>query len=128
MNKTFKLLLYGFFIWLVPFLVSLIIFPLKTSLNPLFESIMTVIITFTVVTFSYLYFNSLRENYIKEGVKAGVTWMIISLAIDLLLFLPPSPMQMSVTSYFMDIGITYFIIPIITIAFGYQSHKIAEKV
>jgi len=53
--------------------------------------------------------------------------MIISLVRVLLLFLPPSPMQMGVTNYLMDIGITYLMIPIITIAFGYQSQKIAGK-
>lgn len=123
MNKTVKLILYGFLIWLVPFLASLVIFPLKTSMNPLFESIMPVIITITVVTFTYMYFKPLLGNYISEGVKVGLIWIIISLAIDLLLFLPPSPMQMSLTSYIMDIGITYLMIPIITIGSGYLLSK-----
>jgi hypothetical protein len=96
-------------------------------MNPLFESIMPVIITATVVIFSYLYFKPLMGNYVNQGVLAGVTWLFISLIIDLLLFLPPGPMQMSVTSYFMDIGITYLMIPIITIGFGYQSQRIASK-
>ena len=123
MNKTVKLLLFGFFIWLVPFLVSLVIFPLKSSYNPLFESIMPVVISATVVTFTYLYFKPLKGNFAAEGVKSGVAWLVISLAIDLLLFLPPSPMQMSVPSYFMDIGTTYLMIPIITAGTGYLLNK-----
>ena len=53
----------------------------------------------------------------------GVVWFLISVMIDLFLFLPPSPMQMSITGYFMDIGITYLIIPIITIGMGYLTGK-----
>jgi hypothetical protein len=41
---------YGFFVWFLPFLVSLIIYPLKTFANPLFESIMPVVIVIIVVT------------------------------------------------------------------------------
>ena len=40
MNRVIKIVGFGFLMWLVPFIVSLIIYPLKTSFNPLFESIM----------------------------------------------------------------------------------------
>jgi hypothetical protein len=45
--------------------------------------------------------------------------LMLSIIIDLLLFSPPSPMQMSFINYMMDIGITYLIIPVITVGFGY---------
>ncbi|HEY0196345.1 MAG TPA: hypothetical protein VGC02_02110 [Methanobacterium sp.] len=124
MNKNVKLILFGFLIWLVPFLVSLVIFPLKTSFNPLFESIMPVVITLTVVTFSYLYLKDIKENFAREGFVTGVVWFIISIVIDILLFLPPSPMQMNFTNYMMDVGLTYLIIPIITVGLGYQSQNV----
>jgi hypothetical protein len=44
----------------------------------------------------------------------------ISLFIDLLLFLPESQMQMTFIDYMIDIGITYFIILIIPVGFGYS--------
>jgi hypothetical protein len=106
-------------VWMIPFLVSLVIFPLKYSLNPLFESIMPVIIAMSVVTFSYLYMKGIDKNYLGDSLIIGVSWLIISLIIDLILFLPASPMQMSFTAYFIDIGTTYLMIPVITLGFGY---------
>lgn len=123
MNKILKIILYGFFIWLIPFLISIIIFPLKSSMNPLFESIMPVIITLVAVTFSYLYFNGVKENFIKEGIIIGVSWFVISIVIDLVLFLPSSPMQMSFADYLMDIGLTYVMIPVITVGMGYMAQN-----
>ena len=55
MKSIKKILLYGFLIWLIPFLVSILIFPLKTSTPALFESITPVVITIWVVLFSLLY-------------------------------------------------------------------------
>ncbi|MDD1774612.1 MAG: hypothetical protein LUQ24_03710 [Methanobacterium sp.] len=124
MNKIVKLILFGFLIWLVPFLISLLIFPLKSTVNPLFESIMPVVISATVVCLAYLYLTGIEKDYLKEGLTAGVTWLIISLIIDLILFLPASPMQMSFTSYIMDIGITYLMIPIITTGMGMTTQNI----
>ncbi len=127
MNKNLELVLLGFLVWLVPFLVSLVIFPLKTSLNPLFESIMPVVIALMVVVFFYLYLKGVKEDFAREGIVTGVVWFIISIVIDLLLFLPPSPMQMSLAGYIMDIGLTYLIIPVITMGMGYQSQKMLTR-
>ena len=115
MNKYLKIGIFGVLVWLVPFAVSFFIYPLKTAGNPLFESIMPLVITIMVVSLSYLYLKNIETDLLKEGVMVGVVWFIINIAIDLVLFLPPSPMQMSFTNYMMDIGITYLMIPVITI-------------
>jgi hypothetical protein len=119
MNKYLKIVIFGFLVWLIPFIVSFLIYPLKSAGSPLFESIMPIIITFMVILLSYFYYKKIRTDYIKEGVLLGVTWFIINVAIDLLLFLPPSPMHMNFSNYMMDIGITYLIIPTITIGIGF---------
>lgn len=121
MNKYLKIILFGFLVWLVPFVVSFFIYPLKTVGNPLFESIMLLVITIMVVALAYLYLKDIKTDFIREGVIIGVVWFIINIAIDLVLFLPPSPMQMSLTNYMMDIGITYLMIPVITIGMGYMA-------
>jgi len=123
MNKYLKVILFGFFVWLVPFIVSFFIYPLKTAGNPLFESVMPVIITLITVVMAGIYLKNAEGNLLKEGILIGVVWFLISVIIDLFLFLPPSPMQMGITGYFMDIGITYLIMPIITIGMGYLSGK-----
>jgi len=118
MNKHVKLVGFGFLIWLIPFLVSFVIFPLRNANRPLFESIMPIILVLTVMIISVLYFKKIEKESLKEGLIAGVLWFVLSLAIDTMLFLPSSPMQMSFIDYMMDIGLTYLIILIIPIGIG----------
>ena len=117
MNKYVKIVLFGFLIWAIPFFISFIIFPLRDSNRPLFESIMPVVLTTIVIIFSILYFIIYDKKSIKEGLKIGLIWFFISLIIDLIIFLPSSPMQMNFIDYMMDIGLTYLIIIIIPIGF-----------
>ena len=114
-----KILLYGFLIWLIPFIVAFLIFPIKESNLPLFESIMPVAVTLATVLYSVLYFKNVTANYLKVGVLLGLTWLAISLVIDLPLFMLVEPMKMTFGDYMMDIGLTYLIIPIITTGYGY---------
>jgi hypothetical protein len=121
MNKYLKIVIFGFLVWLVPFIVSFFIYPLKTAGNPLFESIMPLVLTLMAVLMAYFYLKNIKTGFIKEGVIIGVVWFVINIAIDLVMFIPPSPMQMTLVNYMMDIGITYLIIPIITIGMGYMA-------
>jgi len=45
MKKYSKVVLFGFFIWLIPFVVSFLIFPIRESQRALFESIIPVVVT-----------------------------------------------------------------------------------
>ncbi len=121
MHKPVRIVLFGVFVWLVPFVISVLIFPLRESesMRPLFESIMPVIIAFVVVFLSLFYFRSVRKQGIREGVLVGVVWFVISIVFDLFLFLPESSLQMGIVEYMSDIGIVYLLIPIITIGFGF---------
>ncbi len=119
MKSIKSALLLGFFDWLLPFAVSFVIFPLKDYNYYLFESLMAVVIVFTVVWFATRYFKKVESNFVREGVLLGLLWLIINLVIDLILFLPKSPMQMPLSLYMSQIGIKYLSIPIITIGFGY---------
>jgi hypothetical protein len=53
--------------------------------------------------------------------------LIISLVIDLMLFMPESPMQMTLTDYIMDIGIMYLIILMIPAGSGYLMKKTRDN-
>jgi len=123
MNKYVKLVGFGFLIWLIPFLVSFVIFPLRNTNRPLFESIMPVVLVLTVMIISVLYFKKIEKESLKEGVITGVLWFVLSLVIDLMLFLPASPMQMNFSDYMMDIGLTYLIILMIPIGIGALVNK-----
>jgi len=117
--KSIKLtLIYGFLLWLIPFIVAFAIFPLRQANDPLFETIMPVTLTFCVVAFSVLYFRKMESGFLNEGVKLGVVWFTISFIIDLFMT-SGGPMQMSFVAYLKDIGLTYLIYPAVTIGMGY---------
>jgi hypothetical protein len=127
MNKNLKIVLFGFLVWLVPFLVSFVVFPLKDSNRALFESIMPLVLTVVVTTLAYYYLKDINLEYLKNGLIIGVVWYIVSIVIDLCLFMPASPMHMSFGDYMMDIGLTYFIIPVITVGMALiAQNKAAE--
>src|SRR5262245_51381353 len=118
MRKYPRVMLLGFLTWLIPFVVAVIIFPLRTSQRLLFESIMPNIVVLCAVFFSITYFRRQELNCLKEGMIIGAAWFIINIGLDLLLFME-GPMKMSISDYIKDIGLTYLIIPIVTVGFGY---------
>ncbi|KAF5086513.1 hypothetical protein [Methanobacterium aggregans] len=128
MNKTLKIILYGILMWLVVFLVSFLIYPLKQWANPFFESIMPVVITVTVVALTITYFKQQNKDFLRESALIGVSWFVISIAIDLVMFLPPSPMHMGLSDYMTDVGFTYIIIPTVTLGMGYTADKELKKI
>lgn len=127
MHSLKKSILFGFLVWLLPFIVAFLIFPIHESNRPLFESIMPLVITISVVGFSYLYFKSVDKNIKREGAKLGVVFLLISLVIDLIMFMLNSPMHMSLSNYIADIGLTYLMIPIITVGMAYVIDREKNK-
>ncbi|MBI5060696.1 MAG: hypothetical protein HZB67_00100 [Candidatus Aenigmarchaeota archaeon] len=118
--KSNKLaILYGVLVWLVPFITGFLAYSIRTSNRVLFESAMPVVVAFSVVLFSTLYLKNVGGNFLKEGILLGILWFVISIAIDLVMFMPESPMKMSFAEYIMDIGLTYLIIPVTCIGSGY---------
>ena len=106
-------LLYGFLVWLIPFLVAFAAFPLKATWRSLFESIMPLALCGVVVLCALRYFRGVAKPSMKEGVGLGLLWFAISVAIDLPLMLNP-PMNYSLEEYAADIALTYVMIPVIT--------------
>jgi EamA domain-containing membrane protein RarD len=69
-----------------------------------------------------VYFRKINKGFLSAGIRLGVIAFILSILIDLLLFMW-GPMKMSFADYMMDIGLTYLIYPIVTIGFGYLLSK-----
>ncbi len=118
MTSVRKAIFFGFLIWLVPFAVAFAIFPLRESSRPLFESIMPVVVTMMAVTLGVRYFRDVSRQHVREGVMIGLLWLGISVLIDAPLMLLGGPMQMTLAQYAADIGLTYAIIPTVTIGIG----------
>lgn len=117
MKSWGKALLFGTYVWLVPFVVAVLIFPLRASNRPLFESIMPVAVAASAVVFAGRYLRKVDTGFGREGVLLGVLWFAMSVAIDLPL-VSAGPMKMSLADYVGDIGVTYLIIPTMTVGMG----------
>lgn len=114
MASVRKAILLGLLVWLIPFIVAFIAFPLKNSWRSLFESIMPLALALVVVACARLYFRGIAARGMREGLLLGLVWFAICVAIDLPLMLSP-PMNYSLSEYAADIGLTYLMIPVITI-------------
>ena len=113
MTSLRRAIRYGLLVWIIPFVVSFVAFPFKSSWRSLFESIMPVVLALVVVVFAVLYFRQAGSASFREGVFLGLVWMTISVLIDLPLMLSP-PIKMAPAEYAADIGLTYLMMPIIT--------------
>ena len=113
MNYT-KALLHGLGVWVVPFVVAMLIFPLRANERPLFESVMPVAVTVATVFFGYRYLRASRDTGRREGLYLGLIFLAVSLVIDLLMF-SWGPMKMALLDYIKDIGVTYLLMPVVTV-------------
>ena len=88
---------------------------------------MPVVLTITVAIFSIFFFKRVDKEFMKEGFIVGIVWFTISIVIDLFMFIPESSMHMPLVDYIMDIGLTYLIILVIPVGFGYMLEKRIES-
>ena len=119
MKKYQRNILYGFLAWLIPFVSSFLFYTREGELSIdifLFKSIMIVVGTFSAAILLVSYFKNINADYLKEGVIIGLTWLAISILLDLLVLIPMS--GMSIADYFAQIGIRYLAIPAMCIAVG----------
>jgi hypothetical protein len=123
MTSVRKALLYGVFVWLIPFAIAFLIFPVRESNRPLFESIMPVVIAGVVAGFGVRYFRDVTTAFVAEGLRLGLVWLLISVAIDAPLMLLGGPMKMTLGQYVSDIGVTYLLMPVITLGLGTTSAR-----
>lgn len=122
-----KAILFGFLVWLAAFVVAFAIFPLRESSRPLFESIMPVVVTTASAVLAVIYFRGVTGRYLREGVILGLVWLAINVLIDIPLLLTGGPMQMTLGQYPADIGLTYLIIPAVTIGIGLGCEGVARN-
>ena len=108
----------GILVWLIPFVVAFLVFPLHESSRPFFESIMAVAVTGTAVVFGLLYLKRVDGGFVSEAIRLGILWLVIAIAIDAPLMLLGGPMKMGFGQYMADIGVTYLCIPAVTWGIG----------
>lgn len=110
--------LYAVLAWLIPFVTSVCIFPLKRSHPSLFESLMAITLVGTTVLLGCLYLRRRADRLL--ALRIGITWMVTNWALDALMF-SGGPMRMSVSQYVGEIAGAYLMIPIITAGLGFAA-------
>lgn len=139
MKLVLKSILFGTLLWLLPFLLSFLVYKPLCQLDiMLFKSVMIVFGSFCGLIFLYLIFRGISENFIKWSLLIGFIWFFINILLDLIFLLPMSQIntvlygvfqeyQMTayalkessfppIINYFLQIGIRYLSMPIF--AFG----------
>ncbi len=123
MNKYLKMIGFGLLTWLIPFIASFLFFDASTQKltidETFFKSIMIVLSCLVGVILLLKYFADVKEKYLQEALQISAVWLFINWLLDFVILLPMSKMDAS--TYFMQIGMRYLMVPII--AFGMAKMK-----
>lgn len=112
--------LVGLASWLIPFVISFLIFPVKKSNAPLFETLMTLVVLVTAGVMYQLYFRG-RAVSTSEAVSVGFLWLAVNLVMDYPMF-AYGPMKMAASAYYSEIGLAYLTYPV----FGILASRLAR--
>ena len=117
MRRVVREVGYAFLAWLLPFAVSVCIFPLKRPHPPLFDSLMGVALSGSTAALCCAYLRREHDRLVSRAARVGVLWMTANWLLDGLMFCA-GPMQMSLTRYAADIGTAYLMVPVVTTGLG----------
>ena len=117
MRRVAREIGFAFLAWLVPFAVSVCIFPLKRSHPPLFDSLMGVALSGSAAALCCVYLRRERDRPLYRAARVGVLWMAANWLLDGLMFCA-GPMKMPPAQYAADIGAAYLMVPVITTGIG----------
>jgi hypothetical protein len=117
MSTTKRLFLFSFLLWLIPFFAGVALYPLKEAHNPLFDTVMPLIVTFCVVVLAIPYFRGVKQRFIGAGIQFGILAFVLAAGLDLAMVLW-GPMKMPLQDYIQTTGLRYLIYPVVTIGMG----------
>jgi len=112
--------LLGVMSWLIPFVLSFILFPLKRLNALLFGTLMGLVVLLTGAVLLHRYFRN-RSVSVNEAVLVGMMWLVLNLAFDYPMF-AYGPMKMTAWSYYSEIGLSYLMLP----AFAFAAGRLAQ--
>ncbi|NKB90561.1 MAG: hypothetical protein GKS06_20335 [Acidobacteria bacterium] len=119
MRNPIKLVLFGVGVWLAPFVVGMLSWPLQESVPALFETVVSVAMSGAAVVFGLLYLRLNPNVSLRDTAAVGTLWMAICLLIDAPLFLVG--LGWSPFEYATDIGLAYLMVPIVVMGLGAAS-------
>ncbi len=117
-----KIILFGVALWFAVLAVAMMLFQIRQEQPIFFETLITIVLATCTVVAGAIYLRGVQGDYFKAGLKAGIIWMVVNLAIDAPMF-SFGPMEMSAVEYLKDIGLTYLVIPVIVGGMGWLLDK-----
>lgn len=82
MKNSTRRIIYGLAIWLVPFIVASMLWDPTTNLPRVnmmwYGAIMNAAWAIVFLIGALYYFKSIKENYKREGIIAGITWYLLA--------------------------------------------------
>ena len=113
--------LLGILSWTMPFVISLILFPLKKANAPLFGTSMGLVVLLTSGVLLSRYFRN-RPVSVREAVLVGALWFAINLLFDYPM-VAYGPMKMTALGYYSEIGLGYLAFPL----FAFGAARLAQS-
>ncbi|VVB75590.1 Uncharacterised protein [Candidatus Tiddalikarchaeum anstoanum] len=122
MNNYLKIMLYGALIWVVPYALSMALFPtgIMTTMPNLFKNIMTLSGSITGLVATVLYFKKSKTD-IRGAWIVVIIWLVVNWLLDFALLMPYTGYDFG--KYFLDIGISYPAMVVGPLAIAYTSKK-----
>jgi len=111
-----RLLILGFLSWLIPFAMGFAAFPLKRVNQPLFDTVLALVVLATAGALFVAYFRG-RPVRTREALLAGLVFLACNLVLDYPMF-AFGPMQMTMARYYSEIGAGYLAYPIFAVFAG----------
>ncbi len=114
MKNTTLIIVCGFSVWLIPFCVAFVLFPLKET--ALFDSLLAVALAFSACLATLAYFRRVERAAPRHAAAVGAMWMLLCIVIDVPMFV--ALFGWTLEAYIADVGVTYLMIPVVTTALG----------
>lgn len=108
MNKTVKMVLFGFLSWLIPFMAGFAAWPLHESNEKFFKTIMLLIGGAAGALLMVLYFKAVSKDFLKEGIITGFIWLVMNIILDILVLVIVFKSTFSV--WLLETGLRYLTI------------------
>lgn len=116
---------YGLILWVIPYVTAIPLLGLMKSDLILFKTIMIVEGALVGAALTVLYFLAVKGDFLMEGITVATIWIAVNWLMDFVALLPFT--DLSVTRYFLEIGLRYLAIVAPTVAVGYVLERRAGR-
>lgn len=124
MKRIGKIILFGFILWIIPFVFGFFFFDKSGNLaieENFFKSIMVFVGNLTGSLLLFFYLKNYSGNFLKEAITIGFAWFIINVVLDVFILIPMA--EMNFLAYSKDIGLRYLVLPTFSIILGLLLQK-----